>query len=193
MMNKIWTFLLYVSGLLLDSLWPCSPPEILSTSSVNTKQYMGTWYFIAAVGVRDSDVAMYQPMDSTVAVLQEAVDANTLLLMGAFRVGDHCLKKNWTYHISEGRNDLELEGRPERRSWVWSGQWLNCSNCIFFQELESAVEGKAPLNRVLLYARNSSIRTDLVSEFQTKTSCLGMKKFLTLPQEREYCQLREAA
>ncbi|XP_018596239.1 apolipoprotein M isoform X2 [Scleropages formosus] len=175
------------------SLWPCSLPEILSTSSVNTKQYLGSWYFIAAVGVRESDVAMYKSMDNTVALLQEAIDANTLLLMGAIRVEDYCLKKNWTYHIRQGRKDLELEGRPERHSWVWSGQWLNCTDCILFQELEPELEGNTPLNRVLLYARNTSVSTELVRDFQAKTSCLGMKNFLIMPQEREYCQLDGAA
>ncbi|XP_023658468.1 apolipoprotein M isoform X2 [Paramormyrops kingsleyae] len=189
MITEAWTFLLHVVGLLLHSLTPCTPPEILSMGNIDTKQYLGSWYFIAVAGERDSDVNKFRAVDSTIIVLQEAANANTLLFNGSIRVGNRCIKEVWPYHIRPGRDDLERDGIPERLSPLWSGRLLNCSECIFLQESEQ----QPPLNRVLFYARSASVSTEMIKEFQMKVSCLGMRNVFVLPQEKEYCQLDEMA
>ncbi|KAG7457524.1 hypothetical protein MATL_G00228160 [Megalops atlanticus] len=187
MFVEVSSFVTYVYWL-FQSLFPCTPPQLLPTSHLNTQQYLGTWYFVAAVGGRQSDIGAFTPMDSTVFDLQEAKKTSTLRLTGAIRVGDVCVTRVWTYHLHPEKDYLEVEGRPNRRTVLWSGQWLSCSDCILLQETDRG-EVQDEMNRVMLYARNGSLSTDIVKDFQAKMSCLGIKEFLSLPQKREYCPM----
>lgn len=54
--KEVYSFLLFVNGWLGQLFTPCSQPVLLSTSSLNTQQYLGKWYFVAAAGVKESDV-----------------------------------------------------------------------------------------------------------------------------------------
>ncbi|XP_064801606.1 apolipoprotein M-like [Oncorhynchus masou masou] len=190
--KEVYSFLLFVNGWLCQLFSPCSQPVLLSTSSLNTQQYLGKWYFIAAAGVKESDVQMFRQMDSTVFYLDET-SKNALLLTGAMRVGVHCIMKNWTYTIQSGKDDLTSEGRPELQTLVWSGEWLNCTQCILLQEIErhlDPLETHDTLNRFMLYARDSALLDNkVVTAFQTQTACKNMDRFVHLPQEKELCKL----
>ncbi|KAG5843173.1 hypothetical protein ANANG_G00185680 [Anguilla anguilla] len=182
MFRMLCSLLLYVYGL-FQNLFPCSAPQLLSVHHLNTQQYLGTWYFIAAAGSRPSDLEQFTSSDSTVFVLQEATKNSTHLLTGAIRIGDSCLSNAWTYHITPDKDYLDLEDVCV----LWNGLWLNCPDCILLEETDLG-EIKDGINRVMLYARNGSLSTSVVKNFQAKMSCLGMIEFYSLPQEREYCQ-----
>ncbi|KAJ8341983.1 hypothetical protein SKAU_G00319110, partial [Synaphobranchus kaupii] len=185
MLAKLWSLVLYVYGL-FQSLWPCPSPQLLSLHHLNTQQYVGTWYFIAAVGNRQSDISQFTSMDSTVFDLQRAKENGTLVITGAIRIGDSCSSKVWMYHVDPDKDYLVAEGWPNRRTLLWSGEWLNCPDCVMLQETDLG-EIEDETNRILLYARNGSLSDSVVKDFQSKWSCLGMSEIFSLPQEKEYC------
>ncbi|KAJ8367674.1 hypothetical protein AAFF_G00313740 [Aldrovandia affinis] len=190
MLGKVWSLVLYVYGL-FQGLWPCPGPQQLSVNHLASQRYQGTWYFIAAAGRRPSDIQQFTEMDNSVYHLQEATEDGTILLTGAYSLGHEsprCFTQAWTYHLLPDKEYLDLEGHPDRRTIFWSGEWLNCPDCIMMNELDlGEVEDK--LSRIMLYARNSSLSSDIVQDFQSKWTCLGVKDFLILPRRREYCQL----
>ncbi|XP_064804538.1 apolipoprotein M-like [Oncorhynchus masou masou] len=115
--KEVYSFLLFVNGWLGQLFTPCSQPVFLSTSSLNTRQYLGKWYFIAAASVKESDVQMFRQMDSTVFHLNETSE-KALLLTGAMRMGGHCVMKNWTYTIQSVKDYFTSQGRPELQTSV---------------------------------------------------------------------------
>ncbi|KAI1902436.1 hypothetical protein AGOR_G00044740 [Albula goreensis] len=189
MLDKLWSLLLYASGL-LEGLISCPPIPDAYEGLHNPKPYLGKWYFISAAGYSEKDIALYRVMDSTVFYLQEAAENGTLLLTGAIRIGDNCLTKVWTYHVRPNDYLLDMEGRPELSSKLLKTPWLNHSDCIVLQE---TVLGEGGLKRTMLYARNASVDADVVKRFQAKLCCNGMCENFILPQEREYCQMEGAA
>lgn len=101
---------------------------------------------------------MFRQMDSTVFHLNETSE-KALLLTGAMRVGGRCVMKNWTYTIQSGKDYLTSQGRPELQTLVWSGEWLNCNQCILLQEMErhlDPLETHNTLNRFILYGQQRS-------------------------------------
>lgn len=138
---------------------------------------------------------MFRQMDSTVFHLNETSE-KTLLLTGAICVGVHCIMKNWTYTIQSGKDDLTSQGRPELQTLVWSGEWLNCNQCILLQEMEchlDPLERHDTLNRFMLYARDSALLDNkVVKAFRTQMACKNMDRFVRLPQEKELCHLNKA-
>ncbi|KAG9327940.1 hypothetical protein JZ751_012893 [Albula glossodonta] len=110
MLDKLWSLLLYASGL-LEGLISCPPIPDVYEGLHNPKPYLGKWYFISAAGYSEKDIALYRLMDSTVFYLQEAAENGTLLLTGAIRIGDNCLTKVWTYHVRPNDYLLDMEAR----------------------------------------------------------------------------------
>ncbi|KAM4601357.1 apolipoprotein M [Polymixia lowei] len=189
-MKEVLSLFVYVYGLLSQALGPCSHPTLVPSSSLDTQQYLGKWYFVAAVSRNEAEVQMFREMDSTVFTLEKTPVNGTLLLIGAMRIGDKCIKQTWTYNIHPEKEELELEGRPSRRSLLWDGDWLNCSECIVLQEVEpphNETEEEDSLNRYMLYARRSDVDPSVVKTFQMKSACEKMTAFVTLPQEKELC------
>ncbi|XP_056143071.1 apolipoprotein M [Lampris incognitus] len=190
MAQEAWSVLLHVYGLVYQALVPCAVPELLAASSLNIQQYLGKWYFVAAVSSREADIHMFRGMDSTVFTLEETAVNNTLLLTGVMRIGDKCQNATWTYHIHPEREELVLAGKPERKTLLWSGAWLNCLQCIILQETEPPLKDtdtEDSLGRHMLYARQSMVDPAVVKAFQTKSSCNEMDAFVRLPQEKEFC------
>ncbi|XP_066580322.1 apolipoprotein M [Amia ocellicauda] len=184
MWTEAWSSLLSVYGLIFQALQQlCGEPAQISAGSLNTAEYFGTWYFIAAAGEKPSDLQNFTLMDNTIFNLQGEDLPQRLLLRGAIRVGEHCLQKSWTYLIHTGRDDMELEGRPDRTTNIFQ---VGCKDCIGLQEITNGG------NRIMLYARNATLAAEQVQMFQFKVACMGMNEFLILPQEREYCQFMDA-
>ncbi|KAJ8273821.1 hypothetical protein GJAV_G00105880 [Gymnothorax javanicus] len=184
MFDKFLALMLYLFNL----LWFCSLPTLVPVNQVEDKTpYLGTWYFIAAAGGRMLDIHSFPFMDSTVFDLQEMTDNQTLLLTGAIRIGDKCVSKAWTYHLHPDKEYMDLEGQPDLRTLMWSGLWLNCSDCVILQETKMG-DPEDRINRMMLYARNGSLSETVVKDFESKLSCLGMSEFFALPQKRDYCQ-----
>ncbi|MBN3316974.1 APOM protein, partial [Atractosteus spatula] len=181
--SSVWACLAYLAGLALQALWPCRGPQQMSAGSLNTAEYFGTWYFIAAAGENSSDLQTFTLMDNAIFSLQGAELPQRLLLQGVFRVGEYCGNKTWIYYIHPGRDDLEQEGRPERTVNIYR---LDCRDCILLQESSPGS------NRVMLYGRSASPGAQQVQDFQRAAACMGLTHFLRLPQQAEYCTLESA-
>ncbi|XP_070692269.1 apolipoprotein M-like [Pempheris klunzingeri] len=189
MLDQMLSYFIYLYGLLYQAIVPCTVPELLSVSAVDHQQYLGKWYFKAAVSHREADIQQFTAVDNVLFTMEETSN-DTLLLTGHMRVGDNCLKKTWTYHIHPERDDLELEGRSKRRNLLWNGKWANCSECIIFQEIEPPLNETGTedsLNRFMLYARHSDIDPEVVKSFLKNSACHNMLASLRLPHEKEFC------
>ncbi|PWA28205.1 hypothetical protein CCH79_00018545, partial [Gambusia affinis] len=190
---------------------PCKYREQLAVNSLDLHQFTGKWFFKAAVSLRDSDINKFRMFDNIVFTIQDTSNS-TLVLTGSMRMGDACIKKNWTYHVQPGRDDLLLEddpplslicvllvvvgsnpGRPQRRNLLWSGMWANCSDCIVFQELEpplNETDSEDSLNRFLLYSRQKDVDLEMLTTFLRNSACNGLTASVTLPHEKELQLLR---
>ncbi|XP_039972851.1 apolipoprotein M isoform X2 [Xiphias gladius] len=177
--------LLKIGGItVVQAIVPCSLPELFPANTVNRQQYLGTWYFKAAVSHREADIQKFKALDNTLFSLEETAN-DTLLLTGHMRMGDNCIKQTWTYHQNAERGDLELKGRPERRNLLWSGKWANCASCIIFQEVEPPLKETDTvdsLNRLMLYARQSDVDSEVVTTFLQNSACNNMLASFRLPQ-----------
>ncbi|XP_026172939.1 apolipoprotein M [Mastacembelus armatus] len=189
MWHQVLPYFLFLYNLLYKAIVPCSFPELLPANTVNRQQYLGKWYFKAAVGHRETDIEQFKAVDNILFIMEETAN-NTLLLTGRIRMGDNCIKKNWTYHIDSEKDELQLEGRPDRRNLLWKGKWANCSNCIIFQEIEPPLSETDPmdsLHRMMLYARQIDGDSEMVTTFLKNTACHNMLASVRLPQEKEVC------
>ncbi|XP_028984015.1 apolipoprotein M [Betta splendens] len=189
MLNELLSYSLYLYSFLYHLILPCSVPEQVPANSVDRQQYLGRWYFKAAVSQRQADIQNFRALDNILFIMEE-IDDSTLLLTGHIRIGDNCLKQNWTYYLHPEKRDLELEGRPKWRSLLWNGQWANCANCIILQEIapssNSTVRGDS-INRYMLYARKDDVDPEVVTTFVRNAACLKMTASVIPPQEREVC------
>ncbi|KAK0155543.1 Apolipoprotein M [Merluccius polli] len=182
MQTELASLLLYVYSLWSAVIQPCPNYTPLSVGSLSAKQYLGRWYFSAAVSRREEDLQLFRKMDSTVFTLQTtASDPDTLLLTGDMRIGQNCVRASWTYNIISGRDDMQLQGRPDRQTFLRSGAQLNCSDCIILQEVEPA------LNRYMLYGRQQVIPEDVIEDFREMFTCHRVNSFVRLPQNKGLC------
>ncbi|XP_023262963.1 apolipoprotein M isoform X1 [Seriola lalandi dorsalis] len=189
MLDGALSYFLYLYSLVYQALVPCPVPEQLPANTINRQQYLGKWYFKAAVSLREADIQKFKAMDNMLFSIEEKAN-DTLLLTGNMRLGDKCMNQTWTYYINPERDDLELEGRPQRRSLLWSGKWANCSNCIIFQEVEpplSQTDSVDSLNRFMLYARQGDVDPEVVTTFLKNSACHQMSASVRLPQTKEFC------
>ncbi|XP_043974323.1 apolipoprotein M [Gambusia affinis] len=189
MFSEVWLYLLYFHAFVQQIFAPCKYREQLAVNSLDLHQFAGKWFFKAAVSLRDSDINKFRMFDNIVFTIQDTSNS-TLVLTGSMRMGDACIKKNWTYHVQPGRDDLLLEGRPQRRNLLWSGMWANCSDCIVFQELEpplNETDSEDSLNRFLLYSRQKDVDSEMLTTFLRNSACNGLTASVTLPHEKEFC------
>ncbi|KAK9514226.1 hypothetical protein VZT92_027707 [Zoarces viviparus] len=189
MLEKALSCFLYLYGLLYQVFAPCLVPALLSAKTVDHQQYLGKWYFKAAVSRREADIQKFKGLDNMWFTIEEPVN-DTLLLTGHMRIGDNCMKQTWTYNIRPERDDVELEGRPERRTLLWSGKWANCPECIIFQEVEpplNETDSEDSLSRYLLYGRQSDVDSELVKALLKNLACHRVSASVRPPQEKEFC------
>uniref|UniRef100_A0A3B4XDF3 Apolipoprotein M n=1 Tax=Seriola lalandi dorsalis TaxID=1841481 RepID=A0A3B4XDF3_SERLL len=102
MLDGALSYFLYLYSLVYQALVPCPVPEQLPANTINRQQYLGKWYFKAAVSLREADIQKFKAMDNMLFSIEEK--ANDTLL------GDKCMNQTWTYYINPERDDLELEG-----------------------------------------------------------------------------------
>nr|XP_054594676.1 apolipoprotein M [Nothobranchius furzeri]XP_054594677.1 apolipoprotein M [Nothobranchius furzeri] len=189
MLSEAGTYFLYLLTFLYQVFVPCRNPEQLFVNSVDRQQYLGRWFFQAAVSHREADIQRFKALDSTVFIMEETAN-DTLVLTGNMRVGEDCRKQMWTYLIKPERGDLELLGRPQRRNLLWSGVWANCLDCIIFQEIEPPLretDSEDSLNRFMLYARQKDVPPEMLTAFLRNSACHKMTESVRLPQEKEFC------
>ncbi|XP_026228255.1 apolipoprotein M [Anabas testudineus] len=189
MLNEVLPYFLYVYSLLYQAIMPCSIPEQLPANTVDRQQYLGKWYFKAAVSQKEADIQNFKALDNILFNLEER-DTDTLLLTGHIRIGDNCTKKTWTYHLHPEKNDLELEGRPRWKNVLWSGNWANCADCIIVQEEQPPLNKNDPddsMNRYMLYARQVDVDSGVVTTFLRNAACHNLLATVILPQEKDIC------
>ncbi|XP_028656143.1 apolipoprotein M [Erpetoichthys calabaricus] len=187
MYKSAWSFLVYLYGLVVQIIWNCEEPLKISAGSLNRIEYFGTWYFIAAAGKEESHLHTFKHVDNIIFDLQGAESPERLVLRGALQVSGHgCIDKKWIYFIHRHQDGLDLQGRPERKTFLYQS---DTKNSIILQEIEET--GDHPFNRIMLYARSRNLTSDHVQDFQEKASCMGLKVFLLMPQEEEYCIIKE--
>ncbi|XP_035528801.1 apolipoprotein M [Morone saxatilis] len=189
MLCEAWSYFLYLYSLLYQAIVPCAFVEQLPVNIVEHQQYLGKWYFKAAVSRKEADIQNFRALDNIWFTMEKTAN-DTLLLTGNMRIGDHCTKKTWIYHIHPEREDLELEGRTHRRNLLWTGKWANCPECIIFQEVEpplSQTDTEDSLNRFMLYARQTDVDPAVVTTFLKNAACHSMLASVRLPQEKEFC------
>ncbi|KAK2844971.1 hypothetical protein Q5P01_011630 [Channa striata] len=168
---------------------PCSALELLPANSVDRHQYLGKWYFIAAVSRREADIQKFREVDSILFNLEETAN-DTLLLTGNLRMADNCMKRTWTYHLLPDSDGLDMEEMPERKNLIWSGKWANCASCIIMQEIDPPLnknDTEVSLDRYMLYARQPDVDSEVVTTFLKNSACHKMTANLKLPQEKEIC------
>ncbi|XP_029308004.1 apolipoprotein M [Cottoperca gobio] len=189
MLDKVSSCLLFLYGLLYQAFVPCLVPELLPANTVDHQQYLGKWYFKATVSPRESDIQKFKDLDNMWISMEQPAN-DTLLVTGHMRRGDDCITQIWTYFIHPERDDVEMEGRPKRRTLLWSGKWANCSECIIFQEVEPPLketDSEDSLNRYLLYGRQGDVDHEVVKAFLENMSCHNVLASVRLPQEKEFC------
>ncbi|XP_045901786.1 apolipoprotein M [Micropterus dolomieu] len=189
MLKEAVSYFLYFYSLLYQAIVPCSVPELFPANTVDRQKFLGKWYFKAAVSHREADIQRFKALDNIWFTMEETGN-DTLLLTGHMRIGDNCIKQTWTYSMHPETDDLKVEGRPERRNLLWSGKWVNCSECIIFQEVEpplSKTDTEDSLNRYMLYARQSDVDPEVVTVFLKNAACHKMLASIRPPQEKEFC------
>uniref|UniRef100_UPI0037E990C5 apolipoprotein M n=1 Tax=Semicossyphus pulcher TaxID=241346 RepID=UPI0037E990C5 len=183
MWKEALAFFCSLYSVLYQAIVPCSFPEVLPANTVDRQQYLGTWFFKAAVSHREADIQKFRALDNCWFTMKETAN-DTLLLTGHMRVGDDCINQTWTYHIHPERDDLELEGKKERRSLLWSGKWANCPECIVFQEVEPPLhetDSQDSLSRLMLYTREKDVDPKMVTAFLKNAACHNMSASVKLP------------
>ncbi|XP_054878863.1 apolipoprotein M-like [Poeciliopsis prolifica] len=110
MFSEVWLYLLYFHAFVQQIFAPCKYRELLAVNSLDLHQYAGKWFFKAAVSPRDSDISKFRMFDNIVFTIEDRSNT-TLVLTGNMRMGEACIKQNWTYHVQPGRDDLLLEGQ----------------------------------------------------------------------------------
>ncbi|KAM4567803.1 apolipoprotein M [Fundulus diaphanus] len=189
MLGEALSYFLHFYTLVYHIFVPCVDPEQLLVKSVDQHQYLGKWFFKAAVSRREADISKFKMFDNIAFTMEDTAD-RTLVLTGYMRMGDDCIKHNWTYHIQPGRDDMVLEGRTYRRNLLWNGTWANCQDCIIFQEVEPPLketDSEDSLNRFMLYARQKDVDSEVVTTFLRNSACHNMKESVRLPHEKEFC------
>ncbi|KAI9532139.1 hypothetical protein NQZ68_034344 [Dissostichus eleginoides] len=189
MLATVLSYVLCLYGLLYQAFDLCSVPEQLPANTVDHQQFLGKWYFKAAVSQREADIERFKELDNMWITMEEPVN-DTLLVTGQMRIGDDCIKQTWTYHILPERDDVVLEGLPRRRTLLWSGKSANCPECIIIQEVDPPLketDSEDSLNRYLLYTRQSDVNHEVVKAFLNNLACHNVSASVRLPQEKEFC------
>ncbi|CAL8336708.1 unnamed protein product [Gadus morhua 'NCC'] len=184
MPKNLASFLLYVYSMWVVVSQPCPTYTALSADSLNPDEYLGRWYFSAAVSGREGELQWFRMMDSSVYTMQTTAVPQTILLNGDIRIGNNCMRSSMTYQVLSGRDGLQLEGRPQRQTFLWVGAQHNDSDYIIMQETEPAPDA---FDVYMLYGRKKVLPDDVIKDFQETFACQGMTAFVRLPQTQELC------
>ncbi|KAM8777087.1 apolipoprotein M [Rhynchonycteris naso] len=184
MFHHIWTALLYLYGLLLNSIYQCPELSQLTTEGVDGKEfpepYLGQWYFIAGAAPSTEELATFDPVDNIAFDMAAGSAPTQLQLRATVRTKQgSCVPREWIYHLMEGSTDLRTEGRPDMKTKLFSS---SCPGGIMLQETGQGYQ------RFLLYNRSPHPPKNCVEEFQSLTSCLDSKAFLLMPRTQEACK-----
>ncbi|XP_002746390.1 apolipoprotein M isoform X1 [Callithrix jacchus] len=185
MFYQIWVALLYLYGIILNSIYQCPEHSQLTTLGVDGKElpevHLGQWYFIAGAAPTKKELATFDPVDNIVFNMAAGSAPMQLHLRATIRMKDgHCVPRKWIYHLTEGNTYLRTEGRPDMKTELFSS---SCPGGIMLNETGQGYQ------RFLLYNRSPYPPKKCVEEFKSLTSCLDSKAFLLTPRNQEPCEL----
>ncbi|KAM4640672.1 LOW QUALITY PROTEIN: apolipoprotein M [Discoglossus pictus] len=188
MIGSTWRYLIYLYGLVIDTLTVCSSSDRLSASGINRTefplQYMGRYFLAAAATPKTDALKIFTIMDNAEFRVREGADQERLEFTAAIRAKDgSCIPRKWIYMVTEGSTELKTEGHPDRLTELFSS---NCPHCAILRETDNST------SRLLLYSRFPKLEEEFMDEFKEKSNCEGYKDILVIPQEREYCHLEDA-
>ncbi|KAM4696204.1 apolipoprotein M [Rhinophrynus dorsalis] len=181
MIGIAWRYLLYLYGLVIDSLSVCDMNDRLSASGINRTQfplqYMGRWYFLAASAAPGTHaLETFTIMDNAEFSVRESPEREKLEFRAAIKVKDGtCVPRKWIYLLNEGSTELRTEGHPDRLTELFSSR---CPHCVILKETDSSSA------RLLLYSRFPKLEEEFLEEFKDKSACEGYKDILQIPQEQ---------
>ncbi|KAM9075418.1 apolipoprotein M isoform 1-T1 [Megaptera novaeangliae] len=180
MFHQIWAALLYLYGILLNSIYQCPEHSQLTTEGADGKEFpephLGRWYFIAGAAPTKEELATFDPVDNIVFNMAVGSAPMQLQLRATIRMKNGlCAPRKWIYHLSEGSTDLRTEGRPDMKTKLFSSA---CPGGIMLKETGQGYQ------RFLLYNRTPHPPKKCVEEFQSLTSCLDFKAFLLTPRNQ---------
>uniref|UniRef100_A0A8D0YUJ4 Apolipoprotein M n=1 Tax=Sus scrofa TaxID=9823 RepID=A0A8D0YUJ4_PIG len=115
MFHQIWAALLYLYGILLNSIYQCPEHSQLTTGGVDGKEFpephLGQWYFIAGAAPTKEELATFDPVDNIVFNMAAGSVPMQLQLRATIRTKNGlCVPRKWIYRLSEGNTDLRTEG-----------------------------------------------------------------------------------
>ncbi|XP_039075543.1 apolipoprotein M isoform X2 [Hyaena hyaena] len=177
MFYQIWATLLYLYGILLNSIYQCPEFSQLTTQEVDGKEFpephLGQWYFIAGAAPTKEELATFDTVDNIVFNMATGSAPTQLQLRATIRTKNGlCVPRKWVYHLTEGSTDLRTEGRPDMKTKLFSS---SCPGGIMLKESGQDRSPHPP--------------EKCVEEFQSLTSCLDSKAFLLTPRNQEACEL----
>ncbi|XP_059736232.1 apolipoprotein M isoform X2 [Bos taurus] len=149
MFHHIWAALLYLCGILLNSIYQCPEHSQLTTEGVDGKEFpephLGQWYFIAGAAPTKEELATFDPVDNIVFNMAVGSAPMQLQLRATIRTKNGlCVPRKWIYHLSDGSTDLRTEGRPDMKTKLFSSA---CPGGIMLKETGQGYQ------RFLLYRR----------------------------------------
>ncbi|XP_063791815.1 apolipoprotein M isoform X2 [Pseudophryne corroboree] len=182
MISNAWCYLLYLYGLIIDSLSICNNGDHLSASHINRTQYMGNWHFLAAsAGPGTNALEIFKVMDNAQFTVQAGLEEEKLEFRASIKVKDgSCVPRKWIYLLTEGSTKLRTEGHPDRLTELFS---CRCPECVVLKETDNSTA------RLLLYSRSQQLEDVCMEEFRRKSSCEGYKDVIQIPQKLEICHL----
>ncbi|XP_053871141.1 apolipoprotein M isoform X2 [Malaclemys terrapin pileata] len=184
MLQRTWSYLLYLYGALISALSPCTPPAPLPASGLDRDQYLGTWHFIAAAAASPAALETFAGTDGSVFHMGQGPQPQRLQLRAALRLKSGvCVPRSWIYLLNEGSTDLATEGRPGMRTELFSSK---CPDTIIVQETDRDYQ------RILLYSRTPDLADECIEDFRSQAYCLDMEEFLLTPRSQDTCQLRDS-
>ncbi|EHB16060.1 Apolipoprotein M [Heterocephalus glaber] len=185
MFHQVWAALLYLCGILLNSIYQCPEHPQPTALEMDEKEFpephLGRWYFIAGAAPTKEELATFESVDNIVFNMAAGSAPRQLQLSATIRTKNgFCVPRKWIYHLTEGSTDLRTEGRPDMRTELFSSP---CPGGIMLKERGQGYQ------RFLLYNRAPHPPEKCVEEFRSLTSCLDSRAFLPVPRNQEPCEL----
>ncbi|XP_066516187.1 apolipoprotein M [Hoplias malabaricus] len=165
-------------------LVPCLPPAPLSSQGLLTNdKYMGKWYFIGVASWDEEDIAVYKPIDNSIAELHKGAN-DSVIMTAAINEAEECKIMSWTYKIDPDLDPLMEEG--DRLGLAFDGKWVNCPSCLLLLKLDT----ENAFLRIMLFSRSQEGRAELVEKFKSRMECLLIFDQFVIPQQtKEFCKL----
>ncbi|KAM3614073.1 uncharacterized protein V6R79_009649 [Siganus canaliculatus] len=87
MLNEAWSCFLSLFSFISQVIVPCSLPEQLPANTIDHQQYLGKWYFKAAISHNEAEIQQFKALDNMWFTMDKVAN-DTLLLTGHMRIMD---------------------------------------------------------------------------------------------------------